>query len=79
MLQELKLDNGPWFAVTQVVCNCDETFNDSAAALRQIGMPANQIACISHMLCDECILACLIPLSVPVLAEARPAMLDKQK
>jgi hypothetical protein len=31
------------------------------------------------MLCDELILACLIPLSVPVPAEARPSMLDKQK
>jgi hypothetical protein len=59
MLQELKLYNGPWFEVTQVLCSCDEAFNDSAASLRQIDMPANQIACISHMLCDKCILACI--------------------
>jgi hypothetical protein len=31
------------------------------------------------MLCDECILACLIPLSVPGPEEVMPAMLDKQK
>ncbi len=58
---------------------CDEAFNESAAALRQLGMPANWIACISHMLCDERVVACLIPISVPVPAAARPTMLDKQK
>jgi hypothetical protein len=66
MLQELKLDNGPWFEVTQVLHSCDKAFNDSSVALRQIGIPANQIAYISCMLCDERVLACLIPLSVPV-------------
>ncbi len=65
----------------QDLCICDEVFNDSAAALRQIGMPANQITCISHMLCDEHILACLIPLSVPVPVCRSEAyhMLDKWK
>ena len=42
-------------------------------------MPANCIACVSHMLCDEHVLACLIPLSVSVPAEVRPAILDEQK
>ena len=79
MLQELKPNHGPWLEVVQVLRMCDEAFNESAAALRQLGMPANRIACISHMLCDERIVACLIPISVPVPAAARPAMLDKQK
>jgi len=42
-------------------------------------MPANCIACISHMLYDEHVNACLIPLSVPVQSQERPAMLDQQK
>jgi hypothetical protein len=31
------------------------------------------------MLCDECILACLIPIPVPIQALERLAMLDHQK
>jgi hypothetical protein len=58
MLEELKPDYGPWFKVNQLLLNCDEAVNDSATALGQISMPANQIAYISHMLCDEHILAC---------------------
>jgi hypothetical protein len=41
MLQELKSVNGPWFEAKKGLHNCDDAFNDSAAALRQIGMPAN--------------------------------------
>jgi uncharacterized protein YaaR (DUF327 family) len=59
--------------------NCDEALIDSAASLCQVGMLANCIACISQMLCDECIFACLFPLSVPVQSQERPAMLDQQK
>jgi hypothetical protein len=48
-----------------------------ATALRHIVMPPyHQIVCISHMLCDEHVLACLVPLSAPVPAEVRPAMLN---
>jgi hypothetical protein len=42
-------------------------------------MPANCIACISHMLYDEHVNACLIPLYLPVQSQERPAMLDQQK
>jgi hypothetical protein len=79
MIHEIRPDHGPWLEMTQLLRNCDEAFNDSAAALWQTGMPANRIACISHMLCDERVLACLIPISVPVQAQERPAMLDHLK
>jgi hypothetical protein len=58
---------------------CDEAFDDSAATIKLAGMPANQIACIAHMLCDEQVIACLIPLSVAVQSQGRPALLDHQK
>lgn len=76
---EVNPTNGPWWELTQLLRNCEEAFNDSAASLRQVGMPANRIACISHMLCDERVVACLIPLSVPVQSQERPAVLDQQK
>jgi hypothetical protein len=47
--------------------------------LWQVGMPANCIVCIFHMLCDECILACLLLISVSIQAPERSAMLDHQK
>jgi hypothetical protein len=79
MIHKIRPDHGPWLEVTQLLHNCDEAFNDSAAALWQIGMPANWNAYVSHMLCDERVLACLIPISVPVQAQERPAMLDHLK
>jgi len=61
MIKEIRPDyGGPCFEVMQLLHNCDGAFNDSAADLWQVGMSANFIACISHMLCDERILACLI-------------------
>jgi hypothetical protein len=79
MIKEVNPEHGPWFELTQLLHNCDKAFNDSAAALHQVGMPANHIACIAHMLCDEHILACLISLSLPVQPQERPAILDQQK
>jgi hypothetical protein len=79
LVAEVSPTNGPWLELTQLLHNCDEAFNNSAASLHQVGMPANCIACISHMLCDERTVACLIPLSVPVQSQERPAMLDQQK
>jgi hypothetical protein len=76
---EVNPTNGPWWELTQLLRNCEEAFNDSAASLHQVGMPTNRIACISHMLCDERVVACLIPLSVPVQSQERPAVLDQQK
>jgi len=79
LVPEVSPTNGPWLELTQLLQNCDKAFNNSAASLCQVGMPANHNACISHMLCDERIVACLIPLSVPVQSQERPAMLDQQK
>jgi hypothetical protein len=42
-------------------------------------MPINHIACISHMLCDERFLACIIPITVGTEATGRPAELDQMK
>jgi len=61
LVAEKSPTNGPWLELTQLLQNCDEAFNDSAA-FHQVGMPANHIACISHMLYDEHVNACLIPL-----------------
>ena len=53
MVKQISPDHGPWHEVMQLLCNCNEAFDDSAAALRLVGMPANRTACIAHMLCDE--------------------------
>ena len=53
MLRETTPDAGPWFEIISLLRKCDEAFNDSVAAVGHRGMPANRIACISHMLCDE--------------------------
>jgi hypothetical protein len=79
MMREITPVNGPWFEVIQLLCHCDEVFNESAAAVTQKGMPTNRIACISHMLCDEKFLACIIPLTDVVEPAARPAELDQIK
>ena len=42
-------------------------------------MPTNRIACISHTLCDERFLACIIPITVGTEAAARPSELDQMK
>lgn len=47
----------------------------SAVAVLQVGIPASHIACISHMMCDEYVLACLIHTSASVQAYERPAIL----
>ncbi len=62
-MHEITPVNGPWFEVIQLLRHCDEAFNESAAAVTWKGMPTNRIACISHMLCDEKFLACIIPLT----------------
>jgi hypothetical protein len=51
LLAEVRLTNNPWLELTQLLQNCDEAFNDSAASLCKVGMPANRIAWIfSHAL-----------------------------
>jgi hypothetical protein len=42
MVKQLSPTHGPWHKVVQLLCNCDEAFNDSVVALRLFGMPANQ-------------------------------------
>jgi len=71
--------NGSWFEVVNLLKLCDEAFNESAAAVSQKGMLTNRIACISHMLCDERFLACIIPITVGTEAAARPSELDQMK
>ncbi len=75
----ITLVNGPWFEVLQLLHHCNEAFNKSAAAITQKGMPTNHIACISHMLCYEKFVACIIPLTDVVELADRPAELDKIK
>ncbi len=78
-MQEMTPVNGLWFEVIQLLRHCDEAFNKCAAAVIWKGMPTNRIACISHMLCDERFLACIIPLTDVVEPAARPAELDQIK
>jgi hypothetical protein len=54
---------------------CDETFYESAASITWKGMPTNYIACISHILCDERFLVCIIPLTDVANPAGRPAEL----
>jgi hypothetical protein len=79
MIREMTPSNGPWFEVVNLLKLCDEAFNEPAAAVSQKGMPTNRIACISHMLCDERFLACIIPITVGTEAAARPSELDQMK
>ena len=76
MLHETTPDSGPWFEIISLSRKCDEAFDDFVAAVRHRGMPANRIACISHILYDEHFLACNIPLSDTVGSSSRPAKLD---
>jgi hypothetical protein len=46
MVKQLSPTHGPWHEVVQLLHNCDEAFNDSAAALRLVGMPAYHTACL---------------------------------
>jgi hypothetical protein len=78
-VKELSPTHGPWHEVVQLLCHCNEAFDDSAAAIKLAGMPADCIACIAHILCDERVTACLIPLSVPVQPQGKPGLLDHQK
>ena len=79
MMKQLSPTHGPWHEVVQLLCHCNEAFDDSAAAIKLAGMPADCIACIAHILCDERVTACLIPLSVPVQPQGQPGLLDHQK
>jgi len=80
IIREIEPEKGPWDELLTLLCNCDEAFNESSAAITAKGLPLNRIACISHILCDEKFLACIIPLSdVPGSAAARPADLDQIK
>ena len=80
IIREIEPEKGPWDELLTLLRNCDEAFNESSAAITAKGLPLNRIACISHILCDEKFLACIIPLSdVPGSAAARPAELDQIK
>jgi hypothetical protein len=79
MKREMTPSNGPWFEVVNLLKLCDEAFNESTAAVSRKGMPTNRIACISHMLCDERFLACIIPITVGTEAASRPSELDQMK
>jgi hypothetical protein len=63
MIQEITPTNGLWFQVIQLLKIDDEAFKKSAASFTHKGMPTNHIACISHVLCDERMLACNILLT----------------
>jgi len=78
MMKQLSPTHGPWHEVVQLLHHCDKAFDESAATIKLFGMSANCIACIAHMLCDDRVITCLIPLSVPVLSQGRPALLDHQ-
>jgi hypothetical protein len=71
--------NGPWEQVTQLLCHCEEAFDESAAAVKQAGMPANQIACVSHMLVDVRVILLLVKAKEMFPTSKRPAGLDHQK
>jgi len=79
MIREISPDNGPWFEVIPLLKMYDEAFNDSVASITRKGMPTNCIACISHMLCDERFLVCIIPLTEVANPAARPEELDHIK
>jgi hypothetical protein len=82
MIKEITPDVGPWGEVISLLRNCDDAFNESAAAISQKGMPLNRIACVAHLLCDERFLACIIPLSDGATAgsaASRPSELDQMK
>jgi hypothetical protein len=73
MIWEISPDNGPWFEVIHLLKMCDEAFHESVASITRKGMPTNRILCISHMLCDERFIACIIPLTEVANPAARPA------
>ena len=50
MLRETTPDASLWFDIISLLHKCDEAFIDSIAAVGHRCMPANRIACISHML-----------------------------
>jgi hypothetical protein len=49
--------------------SCDAALDESARAAHKTVMPGYCITCISHMLCDECVVACLIPLSTLIMTD----------
>ena len=53
VVSQLTPTHGPWDKVKQLLQHCDEAFNESTSSVKQADMPANQIACVYHMLTDE--------------------------
>jgi hypothetical protein len=45
--------HGPWLDIKHILRACNVAFEESVIYNRKIGAPANRIACMSHMLCDE--------------------------
>ena len=80
IIREIELEKGPWGELLTLLRYCDVAFKESSAAITPKGLPLNRIACISHMLCDEKFLACLILLSDTAgSAAGRPSELDQIK
>jgi hypothetical protein len=79
VVSQVSPTNGPWEQVTQLLRHCKEAFDESAAAAKHAGMPANRIACVSHMLVDERVIPLLVKAAETFPASERPAGLDHQK
>jgi hypothetical protein len=77
LIHQTSPDNGPWLEKTQLLHNYNAAFDESTATAHKAAMPANCITCRAHMLCDELVVACLIPLSTHISADERPAVLDQ--
>ena len=79
VVSQLTPTHGPWDQVTQLLRHCDEAFNESTVSVKQAGMPANRIACVSHMLVDERVTPLLVKAAEALNPSERPAALDHQK
>jgi hypothetical protein len=62
-----------------LLCLCEEAFEESAAATKTDGMPANRIACVSQMLVDERVIPLIVKAAETNPASERLAGLDHQK
>ncbi len=79
MVSQVSPTNGSWEQVPQLLCHYEEALDESAAASKQAGVPANQIACVSHMLVDERVIPLLVKAAEMFPASERPAGLYHQK
>jgi hypothetical protein len=67
VVSQLTPTHGPWDQVKLLLRHCDETFNNSTSSVKQAGMPANRITCVSHMLTDERVIPLLVKQQKPMV------------